>query len=270
VNNLPKKSKKNKKIELIDFTYLPPKELFILYKKKKDPEIREYLITKYLKLVEHLVKKFIKRKDFIPDLIQVGILGLINAIDRYDPKKGAEFLNYAIPTIVGEIKRYLRDKASTIRIPRDLQKLNKSVNKAIYFLKEKLGRNPTISEIADYLNLPEEEILETMELVQIFNPVSLDKEIIIDNDEFPALYSNITGDVDKKLEMIGDITDLKEALKYLNEKEKKVIEYKFYKNMTQIEIAKKMRISQMQVSRLQNVALLKLRKILLTGSLTKS
>lgn len=265
---MPKKSSSSKKesIDFLDPSSKSIKDVFLLYKKKKNPKIREYLIVKYLKFVVSLAKRFTKGGETLRDLIQVGNLGLIHAIDRYDPERGVEFITYATPTILGEIKRYFRDKTWSIKVPRYLQDLNKSTSKAIDFLTQKLGRSPTIPEIAEYLDTPEEEILESLELGQVYNPISLDSELTIDYEEYPSVLSNVAGDIDKNLEMIGEKTDLRDALKYLTKEERLVIEGRFYKNMTQIEIAQKLKISQMQISRLQNHALAKLRRILQTKS----
>lgn len=263
-----KKRKKSEKSEIFDPS-LSTKKLFLLYKKTKNPQIREELIMRHLKLVVSLAKKFGKNEEVLADLIQVGNLGLINAIDRYDPERGVEFISYATPTIVGEIKRYFRDKLRIVKVPRYLQELNKKVNKAIDFLSQKLERSPAISEIADYLNVSEEEVLESLELGRVYNPISLYKEIITSSEESPSIYYNIAEDIDTELEMVGEKTDLEKALESLPERERKIIEYRFYKNMSQIEIAKEMKISQMQVSRLQNLAILKLRKIL-SGNIPKT
>lgn len=234
-------------------------KLFVLYKKTKDPAIREELILNHLNLVINLAQRFANRGEPLKDLVQVGNLGLIQAIDRFDIKRGVEFATYATPTILGEIKRYFRDKGWAIKVPRRLQELNSAIVKSIEQLTQDLKRSPKILEIARHLEVSEEEVLEALELGQAYNPISLDAEIFSETDEYPPTLLDLAGRLDKEIEGFGDRKILKEAVQCLSHQERLIIYWRFFKNQTQIEIAKRLKISQMQVSRLQREALRKMR-----------
>lgn len=235
------------------------RKLFALYKKTKDPAIRERLILNHLNLVVNLARRFANRGEPLRDLIQVGNLGLIQAIDRFDLKRRVEFITYATPTILGEIKRYFRDKGWAVKVPRRLQELNLAIAKTIDQLTQGLKRSPTISEIAHHLEVSEEDVLEALELGQAYNPLSLDAEVFSETDECPPTLLDLAGKVDKEIEGLGDKNILKEAIQCLSYKERLIIYWRFYKNQTQIEIAKRLKISQMQVSRIQQRALHRMR-----------
>ncbi|PIU68988.1 MAG: B/F/G family RNA polymerase sigma-70 factor [Armatimonadetes bacterium CG07_land_8_20_14_0_80_40_9] len=238
------------------------KKLFVEFHKTADPKIREQLILKHLRLVTSLARRFASRGEPLKDLIQVGSIGLIQAIDRFDPQRGVEFTSYATPTIIGEIKRYFRDRGWTVRVPRRLQELTLAASKAIDRLTQELKRSPTIPEIAKYVKASQEEVLEALELGQAYNPLSLDAEIPSDGEEYSPTLLELSGEVDKDLESLGNRSSLKDAFKSLGKQEKIIVYWRYYKNLTQMEIAKRLRVSQMQVSRLQQKALLKLRHFL--------
>ncbi|MDH7602366.1 MAG: RNA polymerase sigma factor SigF [Armatimonadota bacterium] len=236
-------------------------ELFRQYKKTNDPELRERLVDLHKNLVRYLAGKFANRGEPIEDLIQVGMIGLINAIDRFDPDRGIKFSTYATPTIVGEIRRYFRDKAWSLKVPRRLQELNQAASKASEELTQKLGRPPTIKEIADRLGATEEETVEAMELGSAYEAVSLDSTLEQEDDS-PLSLGEFVGGVDVSLENIETYGDVKRAIERLDPREKAIIYYRFFRNMSQTEVAKRLGISQMHVSRLQQRALKKLREIL--------
>ncbi len=224
-------------------------KLFREYKETGDPEIRDRLITMYLNLVKYLAYRFRNRGEPLEDLIQVGTVGLIKAIDRFDVERAVEFTTYATPTIVGELKRYFRDKGWAIKVPRRLQELNMQVNQAIDVLSQKLRRSPTIAEIAAHLGVSSEEILEALETSEAYNFVSLNRDRSSDSDDSFSLLEYIGKD-DKLLANVEDRTSLAAALAPLNPQEQKILYLRFFRGLTQTEIANALGISQMQVSRL--------------------
>lgn len=236
------------------------RKLFTEYKETGETELRDRLILLFLNLVHFLAKKFAYRGEALDDLIQVGTIGLIKAIDRYDLTRGVEFSTYATPTIVGEIKRYFRDKGWALKVPRRLQELNMQISRKTEELSNRLGRSPTLAEIAGALSVSEEEVLEAAEMGQVYNVLSLEAEVNADNDRNGFSLLDYIGERDPQLERIGDVTNLKDAMMCLSKRERIVIYLRFYENLSQIEIAKRLGMSQMHVSRIQHKALDKLRQ----------
>lgn len=229
------------------------------YFKNRDRDLREKLILQYEHLVSFLVKRFSSRGESEEDLQQVARIGLIQAIDRFDPSRDIEFISFATPTISGELRRYFRDKGWTVRIPRKLQELNREVAITVEKLTQSFGRSPNIDEISAYLNTPKERILESMELAQAYNPISLNAAIFDAEDGSFSTLMDITGETDIRFEILGEKGFLKDAISVLTPIEKKVLFYRFYKNLTQVNISRQINISQMQVSRILNTALRKMR-----------
>ena len=225
------------------------RELFRRYKEDGDMEAREQLDMSHLNLVRFLANKFKNRGEPLDDLIQVGYLGLLKAIDRFDPDRGLEFTTYATPTILGEIKRHFRDKGWSVRIPRRLQELSAKVNQATDTLTTQLQRSPTIQEIADYLDASVDEVLEAMESSSAYSSVPLEGTGSSENDDAPSVIDRY-GSEDNELAFTDDRLVIEEALKGFSPREREVIELRFLKGMTQIEIAEQLGISQVQVSRL--------------------
>ena len=161
------------------------RELFRRYKEDGDMEAREQLVMSHLNLVRFLANKFKNRGEPLDDLVQVGYLGLLKAIDRFDPDRGLEFTTYATPTILGEIKRHFRDKGWSVRVPRRLQELSAKVNQATDTLTTQFQRSPTIQEIADYLDASVDEVLEAMESSSAYSSVPLEGTGSSENDDAP-------------------------------------------------------------------------------------
>ena len=225
------------------------RELFRRYKEDGDMEAREQLVMSHLNLVRFLANKFKNRGEPLDDLVQVGYLGLLKAIDRFDPDRGLEFTTYATPTILGEIKRHFRDKGWSVRIPRRLQELSAKVNQATDTLTTQFQRSPTIQEIADYLDATVDEVLEAMESSSAYSSVPLEGTGSSENDDAPSVIDRY-GSEDNELAFTDDRLVIEEALKGFSPREREVIELRFLKGMTQIEIAEQLGISQVQVSRL--------------------
>ncbi len=237
--------------------------LFIEYRATSDPEIRDELVRMYLNLVEYLARRFKSRGEPLDDLIQVGTIGLIKAIDRFDIERAVEFTTYATPTIVGELKRYFRDKGWAIRVPRRLQELNLQVNQVVNGLTQELRRTPTINEIADKLGVTSEEVIEAMETSEAYNFISLDGDLSTESGENFSLLEYI-GENDKQLVGLEDRASLAAALKDLTPQEQKILYLRFFRGLTQTEIASELDISQMHVSRLLRRTLQVLRQKMLS------
>lgn len=230
-----------------------------------DPEherLRDDLVVVHLNLVRFLAVKFANRGEPLDDLVQVGTVGLLKAIDRFELARGVEFTTYATPTIVGEIKRYFRDKGWAVKVPRRLQELNLAVNRASDKLAIELGRSPTVGELAERLGAGEEEILEAQELGQAYNLLSLDSEVSGETDKKSQTLADTVGISDAGLELLEDRANLERAFHALTGRERVIIYLRFYEAVSQTEIAKRLNVSQMHVSRLQAKALEKLRSVL--------
>ncbi len=224
-------------------------ELFRLYKEKGDEEARDQLIVSHLNLVRFLASKFKNRGESLDDLVQVGTIGLIKAIDRFDPERGLEFTTYATPTILGEIKRHFRDKGWSIRVPRRLQELSAKVNQATDELTVELQRSPSVEEIAAKLGVGAEEILEAMESSGAYTSVSLEAGGSSEDDEAPALIDRL-GSVDEDLDASDDRMVIDDAIRDFSPREQEIVRMRFIDGLTQVEIAKRLGVSQVQVSRL--------------------
>lgn len=236
--------------------------LFREYSRTKDPRVRDRLIAMHQNLVRFLAGKFANRGEPLEDLVQVGLIGLVNAVDRYDAERGNKFSTYATPTIVGEIRRYFRDKAWSLKVPRRLQELNQAANKAVDNLAVKLGRSPTIAEIAREIGATEEETLEAIELGNAYDTVSLDSRMQGESESAPMTLAEFVGGEDETLKSLQQYGDLTAAIESLEEREKAIIMLRFFQDLSQAEVARKLNISQMHVSRLQHRALENLKKLM--------
>lgn len=234
------------------------------YKSSKDSSLLDKLIKQYEGLVYYISQRFRVSPSSQEDLIQVGYVGLLNAINRFEPKYNKDFLTFAFPTILGEMKRYLRDKTWDVKVPRRLQELGFKIQKTVDELTQELGVSPNISQIAERLNLSEDEITEAIAAGYSYDALSLDTPVNEDDDS----GVNITDLVSREEYIKGDNDEhkfLSEALEKLTPEERKVIEWRFYDHYPQVEIAKKLGISQVQVSRLQRRALSKIKKELISA-----
>lgn len=251
-----------KRTTVAEWTEEETDALFREYLRTRSPKLRDQLVVMHQNLVRFLAGKFANRGEPLEDLVQVGSIGLINAIDRFDPDRGTKFSTYATPTIVGEIRRHFRDKAWSLKVPRRLQELNLAANKAGEELSKKLGHPPTIQDIAKEIDASEEETLEAIELGNAYDTVSLDSKLDHESDSAPLTLAEFIGDLDGSLQNIETYGDLKQAMDCLEPREKAIIYYRFFKDMSQTEVAKRLNISQMHVSRLQQKALRRLKELL--------
>ncbi len=225
------------------------RELFRQYKATGDPEVRDQLIVSHLNLVRFLASKFKNRGEPLDDLIQVGTIGLIKAIDRFDPSRGLEFTTYATPTILGEIKRHFRDKGWSVRVPRRLQELSAKVNQANDELTNELSRSPSVEEIAKRVGASVDDVLEAMESSSAYSSVPLEGGGSSDDDDAPSVIDHYATE-DEDLAASDDRIVLEDAIRDFSPREKDVIRMRFFEGMTQVEIAQRLGISQVQVSRL--------------------
>ncbi len=226
------------------------RKLFAQYKETNDPEVRDQLIMSHLNLVRFLASKFKNRGEPLDDLIQVGTIGLIKAIDRFEPDRGLEFTTYATPTIMGEIKRHFRDKGWSVRVPRRLQELSAKINQVTDDLTKELQRSPSIEEIAQRLETTVEEVLEAMESSSAYSSVPLEGGSSgADGDETPSIIDQYVTE-DEDLAGSDDRIVLEEAIRDFSPREQEIIRMRFVEGLTQVEIAEKLNISQVQVSRL--------------------
>lgn len=233
------------------------------YARTRDPRLREGLILHHQRLVKAIAARFLGAGESLDDLIQVGNIGLINALDRYNPEQGTRFSTYATPTILGEIKRHFRDKTAGIKIPRWLQELHQAARRAGVQMTNELGRTPTVAEIAARVGATEEETAEALESGEAMNLLSLDtrQENYASSDITPTLL-DLVGRWDAALLEFEIYGDLRQAMECLEGREREVIALRFFDEMSQAKIAKKLNISQMHVSRLQQRALKHLREML--------
>jgi RNA polymerase sigma-B factor len=221
------------------------------------PALRDRAVEAWLPLAHHLAHRYGGRGEPTGDLVQTAAIGLINAIDRYDPARGVDFAGYAIPTIIGELKRHFRDRTWDIRVPRRLQELRLAIGKATTRLPQTLGRSPTVADIAAHLNLTEEEVLDGLEAARAYSAVSLSTPTG-DGDRTTEL-GDLLGADDNEYELAELRVALHPALATLDEREQKILTLRFYGNLTQSQIAERIGVSQMHVSRLLARALATLR-----------
>jgi len=226
------------------------------YAETRDRRLRDELITAHMGLAEYLARRFTNRGEPLDDLVQVAALGLLKAVDRFDPARGLEFSTYATPTIVGELKRHFRDKGWAVRVPRRVQELHLRLASVVGLLSQELGRSPTIGEIAQAAAVSEEEVLEAIEAGHAYRFTSLDAPT--GNDEEGALSSQL-GEEDQGLIDSEHRVTLSPLIAQFPRRERLILHLRFFEGLTQSEIATRLGISQMHVSRLLARSLAQLR-----------
>jgi RNA polymerase sigma-B factor len=246
---------------------IPREELRALhrrYRETADPAekelIREQLVNAYHDFVYFLARKFQNRGEPLDDIVQVGYLGLIKAIERFDPDLGFEFTTFATLTVAGEIKRHFRDKGTAIRFPRRLQELHQSVVRVNEQMKNELGREPTVAELAERLGVTPDDVTEAMEIGPAYMPLSLDQPVASGDGQDSRAIAEQIGSADPELDRVEMRDVLDRAMEHLTPRERAIMAMRFYEQMSQSEIARRLGISQMHVSRLQRAALEQLRK----------
>jgi RNA polymerase sigma-B factor len=234
------------------------RDLLKRYHVDGDTTAREELVQRHLPLVRSLARRYAGRGESLEDIEQVGAIGLLKAIDRYDLEREVSLTTYATPNVVGEIKRHFRDKGWAIRVPRGLQELNAKMSGTIERLTIKLERSPTIAEIASELATTPEQVLEAMEAGSAYSTVSLSSGPGGgDDDDFDPMES--IGAEDEEYERTEQRASLEPALETLPEREREILRMRFEEGLTQTQIAEKIGISQMHVSRLIRKSLARMR-----------
>jgi RNA polymerase sigma-B factor len=223
---------------------------------------RAQAIEAWLPLARHLANRYARRGEPTDDLIQTAAIGLIKAIDRFDPSRGIDFAGFAVPTVLGEIRRHFRDHTWSVRVPRRLQELRFAITEANRTLTAQFGRSPAVADIATYLKVTEEEVLEGLEGARAYAATSLSTPV---SDDGRTELGDLLGSTDHDLEMAELRLALAPALATLDERTQRILTLRFYGNLTQSEIAERVGISQMHVSRLITAALRTLREHLDAG-----
>jgi RNA polymerase sigma-B factor len=229
------------------------RQLFRAYLEEGDLGARERLVERFLPLARQLARRYGSAGESMDDLIQVASLGLVKAIDRYELDRGTAFSSFAVPTILGEIKRHFRDTGWMLRVPRSIQERRMQVNRAIPALIGRLGRQPTTAEIAEHIQASSEEVLEALEAAVAYEPVSLDSSP--GGEEEDDSWAQSIGGEDPNYELVEYGATLAPAMKALPKREQAILHMRFVEDMTQSQIAERIGISQMHVSRLIRQAL---------------
>jgi RNA polymerase sigma-B factor len=234
--------------------------LFARYRRARDPAVREALVERFLPLARQLALRYNGPGHAYDDVFQVACLALVKAVDRFEPDRGVAFSSYAVPTVVGEIKRYFRDQTWAVHVARDLQERCLRVSRAAEDLVARIGRPATIAELAGETRYSEEEVLEALAVASAHRAASLDAPQRADDDADIALAETI-GDDDERLAVAEHRADLSVLIGRLGARERTVLRLRFADDLTQAEIAALMGVSQMQVSRLLRRALERLRRL---------
>ncbi|CDO27744.1 RNA polymerase sigma factor SigF [Mycolicibacterium porcinum] len=218
---------------------------------------RERIVERCLPLADHIARRFDGRGEPREDLVQVARVGLVNAVNRFDVEAGSDFVSFAVPTIMGEVRRHFRDNSWSVKVPRRLKELHLRLGAATAELSQRLGRAPTASELAEELDMDREEVIEGLVAGSSYNTLSIDSGGGGDEDA-PAIVDTL-GDVDLGLDQIDNRETLRPLLAQLPERERTVLILRFFESMTQTQIAERVGVSQMHVSRLLAKSLARLR-----------
>ena len=236
------------------------RRLLLRYHRHGDREARDELVNRFMPLARQLARRYQRQSEPLDDLVQVASIGLVKAIDRFDPERGTAFSSYAVPTILGELKRYFRDSAWAAHVPRGMQERVMQVNQVVSRLARDTGRSPTAAEVADALEVPAEHVLETMEAATAYDAVSLEAPRVGEHREGDS-YAETVGEIDERYEMIEYSAAIAPTVSAMPERDRLVLELRFVEDLTQSEIAERIGVSQMHVSRLIRRALTRLRTV---------
>jgi len=232
--------------------------LFARYLDKRDPVDREMLVERFLPLARQLARRYQRPEEPFDDLFQVACLGLVKAIDRFDLDREVAFSSYAVPTILGEIKRYFRDRTWSVRVPRDLQELALRVDRAVSELSLDLHRQPTVQEIAEKVGEEEEDVLEALEASGAYKATSLEAPRGADDDAGDTLGDSL-GTVEHGFSLAEDRATIEHLMRSITPREREVLRLRFEEDLTQAEIGELIGVSQMQVSRIIRQSVARLR-----------
>jgi len=230
--------------------------LLIAYHRNGDQDAREHILVELMPLVRALASRYAGRGEPLEDLVQVGALGLIKAVDRFDVDRGVEFSSYAVPTIVGEIRRHFRDKAWAMHVPRRLKELSVRLSRVLDELTTALGRSPTVPELAEATGVEEEDVIDALDSAHAYSTRSL--QAPFDDEGEDNLFDKL-GVEDPGYVEVEESALVTAGLEALDERERRIVELRFFDEMTQSQIASELGISQMHVSRLLRRALATMR-----------
>ena len=238
---------------------LKERRLFARYRGRDDQAARDALVERFLPLATRLARRYHRGGEPLEDLVQVASIGLLKAIDRFDPARGTAFTSFAVPTIAGELKRHYRDKGWAVRVPRDLQELALRVDRATDRLVHQLGRAPTASEIADDLGVTIEQVLEAHEAAAAYRADSLDRPGSDDDQDATRVVDTLGGD-EPGYRQAEDSATVESMVSVLSDREREILRLRFVEDLTQSEIGDRMGLSQMHISRLLRRAIAQLRE----------
>ena len=231
--------------------------MFARYRGRHDLAARDELVERFLPLATRLAQRYRRGAEPLEDLVQVASVGLLKAIDRFDPERGTAFSSFAVPTIAGELKRYFRDKGWAVKVPRDLQELAQRVDRTTDRLTHELSRAPTVAEIADELGTTLEQVLEAREAAAAHRADSLDRPY--DNEDSTRVVDTLGTSEPGYLQAELSAT-LETAMSVLSDREREILRLRFTEDLTQSEIGQRVGVSQMHISRLQREAITRLRE----------
>ncbi len=232
-------------------------QLLAAFAQRPDPQLRAVLVERYLPLARSIARRYARGAEPLDDLVQVASVGLLKALERFDPERGIAFSSFAVPTIAGELRRYFRDRTWAVRPPRDLQERALAVQKTVESLTNRLGRSPTVRQIGQALELPDEDVLEAMQALRAGTATPLSAPRGSDEEGDHTVESTI-GTEEDGFEQVEHRVHLEQLARVLTPRERRVVELRFVDDMTQEEIGKEVGVSQMQVSRILRQALAKL------------
>ena len=236
------------------------RRLLIRYHEQGDQSAREELVERFLPLARQLARRYQRQNEPLDDLMQVASMGLVKAIDRFDPARGTAFSTYAVPTILGELKRYFSDSGWAVHVPRGMQERVMKLDQASQELHRRLGRSPSASELAKELDLTSEEVLEAMEASSAYDAISLEEQRSESDSQEPT-YADALGSEEERYELVEYGAAIAPTMKALSERERLFLHLRFVEDLTQSEIADRIGVSQMHVSRLIRRALARLRAV---------
>ena len=240
-----------------DLTRAPDELLLEAYHADRDPRAREELVKRFLPFARKLALRYVHSREPLDDLVQVAAVGLLNAIERFEPGRGKKFTSFAAPTIVGELKRHFRDKGWTVHVPRDLQERALAVSRHTERLSAWLGRSPTLDELADALDCTVEQVMEAIDAAHNYHPASLDAPVAHDGEDRCALAETL-GNEDDGFELAEHRQALAASWLTLSDVEREVLSLRLVHELTQREISQRIGCSQMHVSRLLRRSMIRL------------
>jgi RNA polymerase sigma-B factor len=228
---------------------------FAEYRRTGDRALRDALVEEHVRLAEFLARRFQHRGEPLDDLRQVALVGLLKAVERFEPERGLQFSSFATPTIVGELKRHFRDKGWAVRVPRRVQELHLELDQTVATLTQELRRSPTMAEISARAGVTEEAVLEAMEANSLYRLSSLDTSRVDDDGSGDASTDARVAEIDEEFDAVEDRVEVGNLLAVLPARERRIVYLRFFEGRTQSEIAGDIGISQMHVSRLLSKSL---------------